>query len=399
MSRLLKSARSLWIEAQLSAPPTIRHKAISLLGDVKDLVRLSATPFVLACDVHGQSRDGPITVTFINARIAQPRLESLLSLTEPEVRRVFRVPVWRLGDAAARSSSDLVIVQGIRPVIRTLPRERALVLPEFTHHTLDVSGDWSAVEQRIHLNIRKKKLPRVRKRGYEPEISRDARDFDDFYREIYLPTTRIRHGSLSRPMPRYEAEIYFRHGFLLQMKRDGEWVSGALCQPDGDTLQWRLLGVRGADPEEMRQGAYIALYYEAIRWANEHGFRTIDFGETGPYLESGMFRYKRGWGTRLHVPGSARLQLWINVRHLTPSTGSFLKEHPFIVTDESERLHGLIPVDDPALVTAEMRQDWEKRYATPGLESLIVRALESFVEPEGRDLILPVPAAASRALA
>jgi hypothetical protein len=317
---------------------------------------------------------------------------------EPTERTVRRVPIWRWRELQDRPSSDLVIVQGSRLLIRRLPQRHAIVLPEFVHHVLDLSGDLSAVEGRLHRKLLRT-IRQAQKHGYQLDVSQSDRDFDEFYRRMALPTTRMRHGELSTPMPRYEAYQYFRRGLLFRIRRDGDWVAGAVCQSDQGTLLGQILGVRWGDPQEMKMGVLYALHYAVIRWANEHGYRSLDFLETGPYLESGLFQNKRRWGTTVSVPYYTRRQTWLQARRVTPALAGFLKENPFVIVDAENRLHGLIAVDDPASVPAETRLDWEKRYATPGLDSLIVRAVGSFVESRHEDLVLPVSVANGQARA
>jgi len=73
----------------------------------------------------------------------------------------------------------------------------------------------------------------------------------------------------------------------------------------------------------------------------------------------------------------------------------FLKENPFIVVDKAGKLHGLVIVDDPHNVPAKTRKGWEKRYATPGLSSLLIRSVSNFAKEPANvndpDLVIPIP--------
>ena len=64
------------------------------------------------------------------------------------------------------------------------------------------------------------------------------------------------------------------------------------------------------------------------------------------------------------------------------------------MVDKDEKLHGLIVVDDSGSVSAEMIEDWEKRYATPGLSSLVVCSVRDFTEGvadiHDPDLVIPI---------
>ena len=390
MTSPFKLARRLWIQAQVKAPPAVRRSILPRLYDLRDLVRLVVRPYMPVVELSGQSHGGPLTVTLINVRFALAYLESVLFDGEPTRTQIGRIPIWRWRDAANWSSGDLLIVQGSRHLIRALPREEAIILPEQVRHALDLSGDWTAVEARFHRNIRKKVLQHLRRGGYQFEATRSERDFREFYSEMALPTTRNRHGRLSRPMSFDEAHEYFSHGFLLKVMRDSVWVSGAVIQTEGDRAIGQIIGVRDGDLQLVNRGVETVTYYAGIRRAHEMGYRTMDFLETGPYLASGLFRHKRTWGAAVDVPPYVRRWLLIRVRRGTPAVARFLEDNPFIVIDDRERLHGLIAVDNTTQVSAETRLDCERRYATPGLESLIVRAVENFIEPQTGDLIVPL---------
>ena len=399
MNRLLKAARNVWIRAQLGTSPSVRRVVLPHLNDLKEVARLFARPNLPIVELSGEGTGGAITALFVNSRFATGSVKSFLFAGESSEREVGRIPFWRCSKVADSPSCDLIVIEGSLHLIRSLPSEGALVLPEFVHHTLDLSGDWTAVEARFHRGIRKRELQRVRRENYDFAVSHSDRDFDEFYRQMYVPTMHGRHGKRSRPMPRDVAYQYFSHGYLLQVRREGVWVAGTICQPEGSTIVSQITGVRNADHGLIDQGVAYVTYYFEIRCAHDRGFRAINFLGTEPFLTSGLLQHKRRWGTGVSVPAHERRHLWMKVRRLTPAVSAFLKENPLIVIDERGKLHGLIAVDDPAQVTAAMRQDWEKRYAMPGLESLIARGVSSYVESRGRDLIVPLATTATPARA
>jgi hypothetical protein len=141
-----------------------------------------------------------------------------------------------------------------------------------------------------------------------------------------------------------------------------------------------IMGVINGDQQLMKEGAVGALYSLRIQWANQQGYKAVNFLGSDPHLASGLFKYKRKWCATIKVPPHLHRQIWITIRRNTPAVSQFFKENPFVVVDKSGKLHGLIVVDDPHNVSAETRQEWEKRYATPGLSSLCVRSINDFVQ-------------------
>lgn len=395
MGKSLQSIRNLWIEARLNAPPSVQRTIILRLHEVKEVVRLLTRPYLPVCRLHGQGQGGPLTVAYIGLHYAEPLMKDILFVEDPVEQQVGRIPFWRPDRLASLPSSDMIIVEATRHLIRKLPRQNAIVLPQYVHHILDVRGDWQDVRGRFRKSTRHE-LRLTRKYGYQYEVSHDDQDFEFFYRDMYLPTMKIRHGDLASPMSVSEAHRTFRHGFLFLVKRDGRRVCGSLCHVERDTVRYMIMGVIDGDEQIMREGAGGALNCLRIQWANQQGYKAVNFLGSGiPRLNGGMFQYKRKWGTTVCVPPHLHRQIWIGIRRNTPAVSRFFKDNPFIVVDKKGDLHGLIVVDDPHNVPAKTREEWERRYVTPGLSSLLIRPVNDFVgEVANHDrsgVVIPIP--------
>lgn len=393
VSRLSEYARILWIETQSKSPPFVQRAVIPRLHEAKEIARLLARPYLPVCQLQGQGQGGPLTVTHIGLDYAKPFLNDLLFVEEPMELRGKEIPFWHYDELVSSPSSDLIIVEATRHLIRKLPRRNAAVLPQYVHHILDVRGDWQDVKSRFRKSVRHE-FRLTRKYGYEYEVSHDGRDFELFYDDMYLPTMRDRHGALASPMPPGEAYQYFRHGLLFWVKRDGRRVCGSICQIAQGTVICMVMGVINGDQQLIDQGVVGALNCLRIQWANEQGYKAINFLGSGiPRLSGGMFQHKRKWGTAICVPPHLNRQIWIGIRRSTPAVSQFFRENPLIVVDEDGKLHGLITVDDPHDISAETKEEWEKRYATPGLSSLLIRSVNDLAGPSNRNdvgLVVPI---------
>ena len=377
MSRLLELSRRLWIETQLVSPPWLRRAVIEPLHQARRVLRLIFRPYLRVYQWQGQSQGGPLTVAFSSWGDAEPFYKSLLFLEEPTEREIGRVPIWhlsRLADLAA----DLVIIEADAWLVHRLPRQRALVVPPRVQFTLDVRGDWRAVELRISTSVRRHEFRLMRKYGYEYEISQSDQDLEAFYCEMYLPTMVQKHKQLVSLVPLAEARLHFRHGLLFLVRRDGVWVSGGVCQPQQGTVNFKLIGVKNADPQLIHEGAQAAVYYAAVRWANQEGFETVNLEGCRSYL-TGLFEYKRKWGTAISIPAHQYEQIWIKLQCLTPAVRQFLKDNPCVVTGEEGTLHGLVVTDDHDHLTSEAEAKWHERYMTPGLTSLLIRPVTDLI--------------------
>lgn len=394
MSKAFEFTRNLWLRAQLKAPPFVQRSVMPHLHEAKEIARLLARPYLPVCQLQGQGEGGPLAVTYVGLQFTKPFLKDLLFVEEPEERKAGGIPLWRCRELLGLFPSDIVIVEAAKHLIHRLPRHNAMVFPQLVEHLMDVRGDWQDVRSRFRKTVRSNELRLIRKYGYEYDLSYARRDFQDFYHQMYLPTTADRHGELSSPMSIGMAYQYFRYGHLFRIMRDGEWVSGIVCHPERNVLIADLSGVRKGDAQLIHEGATVALYYAPIHWANQNGYEAVNFLGSGARLRSGLLQHKRKWGTIVRVPLSLHRLVWVGIQHNTPAVSNFLKENPCIVVDEDGKLHGLIVVDDLHNVSPEAKKEWEKRYVTPGLDSLIIRSVSSFangpVEASMPDLVIPI---------
>lgn len=399
MGRLLEFTHSLWIKVQLKTPPPMQRTVIPRLHEMKEFVRLVIRPYLPVYQLQGQAQGGPLTVTYIGLEFAKPSLKSILFVEEPVEQQVGRLPFWRYGELANWSSSDIIIIHAARHLIHKLPDQNAIVFPQLIEHILDVRGDWQDVQSRFRKTIHKNELRLIRKHGYEYDVSYDRLDFEEFYHQMCLPTTRERHGKQSRPFSIEEAYQYFQHGWLFRVKRDGIWVSGSICHLQHNILVIDMVGVRNADEQLIWQGATAATFYTAIHWANQNGCKAVNFLGSGSYLQGGLFQHKRKWGTTIRISPYLHRLTWLKIQRRTPAVVQFLKENPVVTVDKDGKLHGLIVVDDSQDVSDEIRKEWEKHYVIPGLSSFLIRSVSSFTgEPahgSEPDLVIPMPPSSS----
>ncbi len=380
MSRLFEWGRWVWCEAELSASPMIQRTVMPRLHEAKEVSRLLLRPYLIIYQWQGQGQGGPLTVSYAGLGYASPFLQKLLFTEEPSEREICRIPVWNLSKQVDSLSSDLTIIEASKYLTRKLPRRGSISLPFRVYHSLDVQREWKDLRGGFRETTRKNDLRRIRKYGYECTLSRSQEDLEMFYHTMYVPTTAARHGQLASIDPIETLYQYFRHGFLLLIKRDGRIVSGGLCSIQQKTVSIALSGVINSNRQLRREGAVAAIHYSLIRWANEEGYQTVNLGACWPFLNNGIFQYKRKWGATVAIPSREHKRIWIRIQRDTPAVRQYMKDNPCVVVGERGELQGLVVTDNLDSVTTEVRARWQKRYATPGLHDLLVRSIADFLE-------------------
>jgi hypothetical protein len=378
MDKLLEWGHEKWLKAKLGSPLWLQRTLIHTLYEAKEVARLLGSPYLTVHQWQGQGQGGPLVVNYAGLGDAKPFLKSKLFIERPAEREVGSVPAWRISELTNLSPGDIAIVEADRRLIRQLPDRCAFVLPVFVEMVVDVQGDWEDLESRFRKSIRSERRLQ-RKYGYRYEASNSDQDFETFYRDMYLPTMKVRHGDLAVPMPHNEAYQYFRHGLLFWVLRDGQRVCGSVCYLERDIAHFILVGVFKGDQQLMKEGAIGALNYLRIQWANQNGHRAVDLGYCRPFMTS-LFHYKRKWGTTVKAPSDLRPQFWIKLQRNTPAVYQFMKDNPCIVVNEKHQLYWLVMTDHPETARIEHETEWRKELETPGLQGLLIRSMADFFD-------------------
>jgi len=149
----------------------------------------------------------------------------------------------------------------------------------------------------------------------------------------------------------------------LLVKSGEELVSGNLLVRNDHELWQPILAVKDVD-NKLTLGSY-AVYYFSIIVGIEQGYKRIDFGEAPPFIQDGVFRFKKGLGMWARPAREDSAQLFgIKFSGNSQFGKNFLSANPFVFMDK-ENFCGLVfleSVDDLSV----------KPLYIPGLVSLYV---------------------------
>lgn len=257
---------------------------------------------------------------------------------------------------SGRTPHDLVIIDTDVPKYRRLLSRSAFPLPCWVRGEIDLA----AVEAQIRKSSSiKSDLSKIKRNGYDYVVTRDERDFDRFYREVYLPYARRIYGGMTFLMPYSDLKQFIPHSELLWVRQDGEAVSGIMLRNDEGVMRAYALGVKGGDGMLAKNGALAALYCFAIDYLRTQGWQRLHLGGSRPFLRDGVLQYKRKWGMKIvgHSPS------WFVVAAVrcTAAVNTFLVNNPCFVEREGA-LRGAVFVPE----------------GTPLAESLVERPRREF---------------------
>jgi hypothetical protein len=216
----------------------------------------------------------------------------------------------------------------------------------------------------------KNDLRKIRKHALGFEVTQSLSRLDDFYHNMYLPhiTQTYRDGAIIISHHAMRKEFYKCE--LLLVKKQSEYVAGALIRySDTGPSLWSI-GIRDGSRQFVRDGASSALYYFLFDYLVDKGFAKVGLGKSRAFLHDGVLTYKRKRGMR--ILGTSGGYFYLRVPKDTEASRAFLKVNPLIFESEG-RLYGAVftEADAKPSVDKDFRR-LRKEYFFEGLSEVFV---------------------------
>jgi hypothetical protein len=227
-------------------------------------------------------------------------------------------------------SPDIVIVRINRIFGRFLSRQGFGGVPEwvdFREKVSELSSHAACFMKKIESEI-------VTQQRYSCQIKNNPSDLEFFYSEMYKPYIKQRFGKYAKVSSLFYLRGLLARGSLLFALKDGRPVSGLLYYVKNKEIFFARVGIDGGNPKLIKEGALQALYYfftKMILPSFKPG-DTVNLGATRPFINDGLFQYKRKWCS----PGLNRDNYPYNLyfRFKNPKDAiHFLKNNPCLSYD------------------------------------------------------------------
>ena len=334
---------------------------------------------------EGKSKWGEKTLTTLvigEGSGMLPYVFSLLYADKPTKKKLDKIFLWKVKSKITSDiqSMDLVFVAIDEVFSRFLSRQGFVVIPEWVMFKLDLNKPLPKGNRSKGLqnNLRK-----VRKYQYSFEITRDFKEFQNFYHHMYLPYAENRYGELSLVGWFRDLQKIFERGSLLLVNRGNDCIAGALLQVKNTIVSVRYFGVKDGNVKYLEEGVLAACYYFTLTWAKDNGYEWIEFGHCRPFFRDGAFYHKKSWG--MEIEKSNRLMLatkavfGMKVCNHDHGLTEFLTTNPFITIDQG-KLKGILFAQQEHPLTCEEIQSLYRTYYIPGIDSFVVSSSQGFTQ-------------------
>ncbi len=313
------------------------------------------------------------------------RPEALPFLCDLVFSRVDRSEDWgpiRLRDMSraaelAGKRADLAFVHADVSLARSLGASGFRLLPEWIDMSFDLSTPLRETWRRAGSKTLRENLRRIRKYGYEYVLTTERREFDRFYRQMYLPFIPERFGAATQVVGPHKMRRFFESGALLLVKRDGEPVAGNIILVFGGQALSLVAGLRQGDRLLLRQSALAASYYFTLLWAESRRLRRVDFGGCRPLLRDGLVYFKKSWDMSVGPSRSGANVYGLRLLRPSPAALDFLAGNPFIYLQGS-RLRGFVLSASRGPMALSEVRELSRTLFIPGLEGLDIYSPPGF---------------------
>ncbi len=250
---------------------------------------------------------------------------------------------------------------------------------EWVRQSVPLSSSDDVINERLDRK-RREKGRRIKKECFDYRISSDLHDFDTFYYDMYLPTAQKQFGDIVLIEPYEDLKSTFLEGggVLLFVTANGSPVAGSVIFFQDKTLVGYRLGVLHGDHDYVRRGAQSAINYFEVRFAMENSCDSYDMLGSRPFLEDGVYGYKRQWGARVSHYDELKTWVFFFILDRGAKTARLFEKNPMIIHTE-KGLMGLLGIVDAAELSPEKRKELIRKYYAPGLKGLV------FMDPRALD--------------
>ncbi len=243
---------------------------------------------------------------------------------------------------------------------------------EMVRQFLPLSSSTDVTNERLERKLRETGR-RIRKEGFDCRSSNALHDFNIFYYDMYLPTAQKQFDDLAIIEPYEELKSTFLEGrgVLLFVMENGSPVAGSLLFFQDKTLVSYRIGVLHGDRDYIKRRAQSATDYFDILFALEHSCDLYDMLGSRPFLEDGVYRHKREWGSMVSHYDSLKTWVYFFILDRGDKTAHLFEKNPLIIHTK-KGLMGLLGMVDAAELSVEKKKELIKKHYAPGLRGLVL---------------------------
>ena len=329
----------------INLPKPIRKKVLAMIDQFiiifSRFFLIISQLLLTAYIVSGKEKHNKknLTILFIGDKKIFPYLSSLLFSEYPEIEKNFNVFIWNIKKIINKNnlSIDAIFIKNDRFYSHYFEKQGYIVIPEWISTTLDVSEPLEKIYKNFSKSV-KEDIRKIKKYNYSYDISQDPSILDMFYYKMYLPYISWKYGIFIKYANFYSIKhIFEQGGKILFIKRNNEYFFGGLFLKKKEKIYATYAGIMKGKFDCIHQGVIAGSYYYLITYAKKVGVKSINFGSCRPFINDGLFSYKRKWGIKIEKTGNENSEnYFFKILNNNQVMSSFIKNNPFITFENNK---------------------------------------------------------------
>lgn len=326
-------------------PKSIRKIVFSFLDNFIILMsrffKITSQVSLTAYLVKGKEKHSGenLSIFLIGDERIYPYISSILFLEEPKIEKRYKIHIWNYKKKLNQIQPDIdaVFIKSDRFYSRFFEKQGFTIIPEWISTTLDISEPLENVYKKFSKGAIED-IRKIKKYGYNYEVSQDPDKLKMFYHKMYLPYISWKYGKLGTYPNFYTIKHLIEQGSkLLFIKLKDEYLFGGIFLKNKDKVFATYAGVMEGKFDCIQQGVIAASYHYLIQHSKEIGANTIDFGNCRPFVNDGVFQYKRKWGTSIDKAGNENADIYsFKASNNSKGFSNFLIKNPFISLEKNQ---------------------------------------------------------------
>lgn len=280
-----------------------------------------------------------LRILFISTKAPSQYILNIIFKQKPKIEKtmIFKFLSVKKKINQIKSEIDAVLIKCDRFYSGFFEKQGFTIIPEWVRMTLDISEPFDSFITNLPRSA-KEDIRKIKKLGYTYEISDDIDKLSFFYNKMYVPYVSWRFPETDISTNFYIMKNLFQQGNkLLFVKHKNEYIFGGLFLKNKDKVTATYAGIKEGKFNHVKRGVIAASYYYLIQHSKESGATLIDLGSCRPFVNDGLFNYKRKWGAKIGKSGNECSEIYsLKSYSNNKSLKSFLMNNPFIYIEKNQ---------------------------------------------------------------
>jgi len=326
-------------------PRPIRKRMLSFLQTTSEtLIRfittinqLSYTAYLI--DGKEKNSKSKLKILYLSNEGLYPYLMNLIFFEKPRYKTIDKIKIWNINKKIKKNYNkiDAVFIESNTFYAGYFEKQGFTIIPESISMTLDISEPFEKIYKKFSKSA-KEDIRKVKRYKFTYELTNDPEKLKLFYYKMYLPYISQRHKEIATHTNFHAIRMSLeKNGRLMLIKHKNEYISGALFSIKKEKAIATYLGIKKEKTKLLKKGLTAASYYFFIKWAKGNGIKILDFGTSKAFLNDGLFRYKKKWGTKIDKTESYYYSVFpFKIYKQSKGIKSFVKNNPFVYLKKNQ---------------------------------------------------------------